>query len=143
MQAIQGHPSLPRLLGYGRANHFEVIAMDRLGGTVEKKVTSNGRSLLPLTVARIGEQMLSALRHLHTHNIVHRDIKPDNMLLSLEDPSRVILIDFNISIRVLPGRNGEPQRPLSGKHGIVGSLHWCSLNAHKHLRMRFPPSFGL
>lgn len=137
MQSLEGHPSLPKLLGYGRTNHFEVIAMERLGDSIKMKVTSSGNSILPITVARIGDQMLSALHHLHAHGIVHRDIKPSNILLCLQDPSRVILIDFNISIRVWPTQLPQPPNPHPERRLVVGSLPWCSLNAHKGLCTSF------
>jgi serine/threonine protein kinase len=48
-----------------------------------------------LTVKEILSQIISGLEHLHTLNIVHRDIKPGNILISSK--SRVVLSDFGVS----------------------------------------------
>lgn len=41
--------------------------------------------------------ILTGLQHLHSIGIVHKDIKPDNILVDALDPSNVKIIDFNIS----------------------------------------------
>lgn len=76
---------------------FELVDTDL------KKVLTSGRRLSIAEVRSILYQTLLALKHIHSENIVHRDIKPDNILLSL-DPStgatRVKLADFGLA-RVL------------------------------------------
>ncbi|PHJ22619.1 protein kinase (incomplete catalytic triad), partial [Cystoisospora suis] len=43
-------------------------------------------------------QMLKALKHLHTHGIVHRDVKAENFMLRESSSARLVLIDFGFSI---------------------------------------------
>ncbi|KJA16880.1 hypothetical protein HYPSUDRAFT_91024 [Hypholoma sublateritium FD-334 SS-4] len=76
--------------------------------------------------------MLSALNHIHTRGIVHCDIKPNNILCSPMDPSKLVLIDFGISRPVVQGVSGKPDAPSATKR-LVGSPHWASLNAHRGL----------
>ena len=53
-------------------------------------------SMLPVAqIASIASQILSGLHYLHRHNIVHRDIKPDNILFG--DGALVLLADFGVS----------------------------------------------
>lgn len=52
-------------------------------------------------------QVLSALQHLHGQEIVHRDVKPDNMLLESWSPIRdnsLKLVDFGLATRCTPGQ---------------------------------------
>lgn len=79
---------------------------------------------------------LSALDHIHTHGIVHCDIKPDNILCSRTDPSKVVLIDFGISRGIAYGAPAKPD-PLSAPKRLVGTIHWASLNAHRGLGTSF------
>ena len=89
---------------------------------------------------------LSALDHVHAHGFVHRDIKPDNILCSLKDPSKVVLIDFGIARGIAHGdsaqTDSEPDPPSTPKWP-VGSLHWASLNAHHGLSTSFKTPFML
>lgn len=52
-------------------------------------------SLTPVEAARIGREMIAALRAAHAAGVLHRDVKPGNVLLS--DTGRVVLTDFGIA----------------------------------------------
>ncbi|RDX45173.1 kinase-like protein [Lentinus brumalis] len=130
MQLLQGHSAVPVLLGYARRPHFEYMAMELLGSSLRRQVKS-GCALSLGTVARVGEQMLSALEHLASHRIVHRDIKPHNILLSCVDSARVVLVDFSIahhltSVQATLACN-DGKSPLAFPSGTT---QFCSLEAH-------------
>ncbi|KAI0299208.1 kinase-like domain-containing protein [Russula brevipes] len=126
LQLLQGHPAIPQIYGYGHLPHFEYLAMELLGPSIKDRTTG---PVAVTTTTRIVLQMLSALEHIHKCGFVHRDIKPENVLSSPIDPSKIVLIDFGISLRIKPG---PPTRydPLKESKYIVGTLHWASLNAH-------------
>lgn len=67
------------------------------GGTLLDSVCSGTRSLGEPAAARIARQVLEAIRFLHLHGVVHRDLKLENLLLvaeATEDDFRVQLSDF-------------------------------------------------
>ncbi|GAA4556579.1 hypothetical protein GCM10023193_06050 [Planotetraspora kaengkrachanensis] len=61
--------------------------------TLDQVIRRNG-PLSPLLVARIARRLLDALGHAHAEGVLHRDVKPGNVLLT---PRRVVLIDFGIA----------------------------------------------
>lgn len=69
-------------------------------------VTENG--IGELHTKRVAKQLSAALEHLHTRDLVHRDVKLDNILVFKSDFSRIKLCDFGETRRtgtVVPRRN--------------------------------------
>ncbi|KAG5653780.1 hypothetical protein H0H81_010621 [Sphagnurus paluster] len=96
-----------------------------LGTLSEKGVTFNLK-----TVLTVADQMLSALAHVHGHGIVHRDVKPQNILTSLQNHDRFCLTDFGLAHPIPLGEPRMRRDPLHGRVHVLGSLNWASLNAH-------------
>ncbi|GJJ06487.1 hypothetical protein Clacol_000679 [Clathrus columnatus] len=137
LQLLQGHPAIPKLYGYGHLKHFEYLSMEILGSSVSDKTTE---ALTVITVIRIVEQTLCALKHVHKHGLVHRDIKPGNLICSMNDPSKIMLIDFNIA---KPISSGPPTTndPINKIKHTAGTPEWASLNSHR--RIDFGPGDDL
>ncbi|KAF8961371.1 kinase-like protein [Flammula alnicola] len=128
LQLLQGHPSIPEVYAYGHLPHFEYLSMELMGPSLKDKWPGPTSRIPIKTVLRIIYQAICALEHVHTHGFVHRDIKPENFLCSAEDPSRIMLTDFNISIPIKKGPLSK-YNPLADSRHIVGTIHWASLNA--------------
>lgn len=71
------------------------IVMEYVPGRSLDEVVNSDGPLEPVAVARIGLQLLDALRAAHRAGIAHRDVKPANVLLA--EDGRVVLTDFGIA----------------------------------------------
>ena len=99
------HPNIVRL--------FEVIEDDKYYNLLEELCTggelltrAQKTQLKEKEIARIFNQIMSAVAYCHGIGIVHRDLKLENILFSTEDPmSPIKIIDFGFS--VLLGKNGD------------------------------------
>jgi serine/threonine-protein kinase len=95
------------------------IAMDLIDGrSLDESIDRQGRLSWDETI-RMVKQIAEALQHAHTIGVVHRDLKPRNILLSLE--GNVVLTDFGFARWV---SESSISTSLSG--GIVGSPHYIA-----------------
>lgn len=90
------HPHIVSVLDYGIEDDLSFLVMDYAphGSLRERHV--KGTRLPPDVVLRYARQIADALHYVHQRNLVHRDVKPHNMLLG--DDNRVMLSDFGIAV---------------------------------------------
>ncbi len=114
--AALNHPNIVSIYDRGNAEDTYYIAMEYLDGrTLKELIVGHGQA--PVRVAvEYARQILSALRFAHRHGIVHRDIKPHNVLVDRE--GRVKVTDFGIA------RAGTSQMTETGS--IVGTAQYLS-----------------
>src|SRR3954451_4784520 len=114
--AALSHPNIVSIYDRGEAEGTYYIAMEYLDGRSLKELIVQ-RGPAPITVSvEYARQILSALRFAHRHRIVHRDIKPHNVLVDAE--GRVKVTDFGIA------RAGTSQMTEAGS--IVGTAQYLS-----------------
>ncbi|KAJ5495189.1 hypothetical protein N7539_000305 [Penicillium diatomitis] len=88
-------------------------------GDLYSFLRKNGDRLQEDTAALIIRQVLLAVEYLHDRQIVHRDIKPDNILVtSLENGGRVVLADFGCAKRM--------NRGCQRMNSLVGTREYCA-----------------
>src|SRR5436853_2011577 len=110
------HPNIVSIYDRGEAEGTYYIATEYAAGrSLKELIVSRGPA--PVNVAvEYARQILSALRFAHRHGIVHRDIKPHNVLVDGE--GRVKVTDFGIA------RAGASQMTEAGS--IVGTAQYLS-----------------
>ncbi|MER8047970.1 serine/threonine-protein kinase [Streptomyces sp. NPDC094032] len=99
-----------------------VIVMELVDGRSLDDVLAAEGPLDPAEAARIGARVLEALAAAHEAGVLHRDVKPGNILL--DRSGRVLLTDFGIATIEDPGDGSAGRLTRSGE--IVGSLDYLS-----------------
>ncbi len=90
------HPGIVAILDSGEDGDLAFIAMEYLVGTDLRPFTRPGH-LLPLSqVASVGARIADALAYAHANNVVHRDVKPANVMYDLAS-DQVKVMDFGIA----------------------------------------------
>ena len=107
------HPNVVRLLEAGEGQDRDFIVMEYVGGGCLKDVA--GQTTLRETL-EIFEQVCQGLAYIHEQGLVHRDLKPDNILLTPE--RRVKITDFGIARRV------EQRTKLTQVGSILGTCDY-------------------
>ena len=110
------HPCLVSVIDFG-VHEAPYIVMDFVTGATLRDVMDDGR-LAPQRAIQITRQILSGLAHAHGQGVVHRDVKPGNIMLgeAAGMGDHVRIFDFGLAKLHDPGLEGEPSMV-----GIVGT----------------------
>jgi serine/threonine protein kinase len=100
LAASLDHPNVVPIYAAGECDGMPYIAMRFVPGADLRSVLRDNGRLQPERAARIIAQVASALDAAHARGLVHRDVKPANVLLTPED--HVYLTDFGLTKRVSP-----------------------------------------
>lgn len=123
--AMLSHPNIVSVYDVSRSGDADYIVMELIEGItlkqyLEKKINLNWRETLHFSM-----QIAKALEHAHSRGIVHRDIKPHNIMI-LKDGS-IKVADFGIA------RVGSAQNTLTRE--ALGSVHYISPEQAKGARV--------
>ena len=90
------HPGIIRLLDYDIGEHRPFIVMEYAPNGSLRQHFRPEQQLPLLTVASYVKQIAAALQCAHDHHLIHRDVKPENLLLGQQN--RLLLSDFGIAL---------------------------------------------
>ena len=119
------HPNTVTVFDYGETdNGLLYLAMEMLSGHTLSELIEKVGPLSPNQAVHIAMQVCRSLSEAHESNIVHRDIKPDNIFLIEvdDDPNFVKVLDFGIAKIV----RGEDNVDLTGTGRIIGTPKYMS-----------------
>lgn len=90
------HPSVISVHDVIQENNQPWLVMELIRGRALDRIVAEDGPLDPLQVVGIGQQLVAALRSAHAAGVLHRDVKPANVLVN--DDGRAILTDFGIAV---------------------------------------------
>jgi hypothetical protein len=118
LQAMPPHPGVVQLLtAYIHRGRNESILLLADAGTPCQSVREEGR-LTRRQVRRIAARLLDALAHCHANGVIHRDVKPANVLLADAQACDAVLVDFGVAIG--PGLQDEDVYAVATGAGTLG-----------------------
>ena len=119
---------IPEVLSFGRLKNYNVLVEPLLDKSLFDIFNENRRRLQLGDICMIGMQIIDRIQWVHSKNIVHRDIKPDNFLIGRKDPNVIYLIDFGLSKKFKSSTTGKHIKfGFTGK--LTGTVRFASANA--------------
>ena len=115
------HAHIAPLLDSGETDYLLWFVMPFVAGETLRDMVRRDRTLPIDRAVRIATEVLDALGHAHDHGLAHRDIKPDNIVVSAETGG-AILVDFGIARAI--ASSGEDRVTRSGF--VVGTEEYMS-----------------
>lgn len=115
--ASLSHPNVVNIYDVGMEDDIYYIVMEYINGKTLKEIIQE-RAPLPVSEAvDVAKQICHALQHAHEHQIVHRDIKPHNILVGKD--GHVKVTDFGIARAVT-------SNTITHNGSVLGSVHYFS-----------------
>jgi len=115
--ASLSHQNIVSIYDVGKDGNEEYIVMEYVKGQTLKEIIRNKAPFPAEKAIYIVRQIAEALAHAHANHIIHRDIKPQNILVT--DDGRIKVTDFGIARAVSAAT-------LTNTGDIVGSVHYLS-----------------
>ncbi|HTK09857.1 MAG TPA: protein kinase [Ktedonobacteraceae bacterium] len=100
------HPNIVRVLEFGIEQHRPYLVMNYAPNGTLRQRYPRGRQLAPATVLTLVQQVVAALNYAHVRKIIHRDVKPENMLLSAN--TTLLLSDFGLALEGHSAYRSQP-----------------------------------
>ena len=126
LSKLQGGEGIP-ILEWSSKN-FNFYAMSLLGECINDRFIKDNKYISESNFALISEQLLQRLKFIHSHSIIHRDIKPHQLMLNRKKRAKLYLIDFGLS-KQFQSPNGTHIAYSEGRP-FAGTFNYASLNAH-------------
>ncbi len=111
------HPNIVEVYDVGDYKGHHYIVMEYVRGQTLKQVIRNRGPLLIEETVDIMKQMCSAVAEAHARNIIHRDIKPQNIIVKADGSIKIL--DFGIA-------TAKGSMQLTQANNVMGSVHYLA-----------------
>lgn len=128
---LNGNIGIPNVKWFGKDNINYYMVINLLGKSL-KDLINNGNKLKLLTTLKIGVKIVLIIKTIHDYGFVHRDIKPDNFLFSINNINLLYLIDFGFCKKIILDNN---HLEIKKTTGLIGSKNYASINSHNHIEL--------
>ena len=119
LSQLGSHAQVPTLLDYFQIDQNYYLVEEYISGTVLSQLVTHQQQLTETVVEKFLIQMLQLLVYIHSHHLIHRDIKPQNIILCQTD-RRYVLVDFGAVKDLAPIASPNKQAEDSTAVGTPG-----------------------
>ena len=126
---------IPKILSFGKNRKYNILVETLLGKTIYEYFTKNKNANTKMKdLCMVAIQIIDRIQYIHSKNIIHQDIKPENFLVGNPDTSIIYIIDFGLSKKYRSSRTGK-HISFSKNNKFYGTMNFSSINAMKGYQM--------
>ena len=99
---------IPRVISYGVIPRYNIMVETLLCKTIQQLFKINQNAQIKMKdLCMVAIQIIDRIQFIHSKNIVHQDIKPENFLVGNPNSSIIYIIDFGLSKKYRSSRTGK------------------------------------
>ncbi|RMH74077.1 MAG: protein kinase [Cyanobacteria bacterium J007] len=118
LEELGKHPQIPELFGYFSTNNKQYLVQEFIEGeTLQQELEQHG-VFNENKICELLKDLLTVLKFVHHHHVIHRDIKPDNIIRRSRD-RHLVLVDFGASKYIQTRRS-------TAIATVIGSAEYCA-----------------
>lgn len=119
---------VPKIYDMMETQDYNIMVMQLLGNDLESVFEQYNHHFELSTIFKLMIDILNIIESVHNANYIHRDIKPTNFMMDVNDLSKLYLVDYGLSKPYI-NENGNHISYKTGK-SIVGTTRYCSIRTH-------------
>ena len=129
LRRLDGLSRVPSLIWTGEFKQYRAMALQLEGPNLGSLFDMLGKQFSIDTAIHCLIECISCVEQVHEHGVVHRDIKPQNFVIGLNDEKKIYVIDFGLSTLYVDDRNKH--KKYFENCSPVGTARYASLNTHR------------
>ena len=118
---------IPKIYNFIKTKKYHIMNMELLGKSLDKIFLECNSKFDLGTVLKLGIEFVNIMESLHESNIIHRDIKPNNFMVGLNENDKLYIMDFGLAKIFM--KNNKHISYRTDKN-IVGTARYISTNIH-------------
>eukprot|EP00929_Paragymnodinium_shiwhaense_P109385 TRINITY_DN75794_c0_g1_i1.p1 TRINITY_DN75794_c0_g1~~TRINITY_DN75794_c0_g1_i1.p1 ORF type:complete len:477 (-),score=88.46 TRINITY_DN75794_c0_g1_i1:65-1495(-) len=131
LSRLAGGPGIPIVHQFFSQKGHNVMVMELLGGSLQVLLERVGGRFSVETTCYLAVQMLTTVEFVHSKDIIHRDIKPQNFAMGIaEKRNTVHMIDFGLA-KSFRDREARQHIPFRTGRPFVGTMRFASIGAQQ------------
>lgn len=134
-QSLAQEAGFPQVYWHGQQDDFMALVFELLGPNLEDLFRYCGDQFSLKTTLMLADQLLRRFESLHSHDYLHRDVKPENFMLGMGEAGNIIhMTDLGLAIYRHPDRwksSSPPPRNVTARPPqLLGTCRYASINGH-------------